>query len=80
LKRDALARERKPTVALRGVDADASVLVAARDNAARGRSSPTWFSSPADSRRRGPGIPAPASSRPTRRTACASKIATARVP
>jgi len=35
LKRDALARERKPTVALRGVDADASVLVAARDNAAR---------------------------------------------
>ena len=35
LKRAALARERKPVVALRGLDADGSVLGAARDNAAR---------------------------------------------
>jgi len=35
LKRDALARERKPTLVLRGLDADASVLPAARENAAR---------------------------------------------
>jgi 23S rRNA (guanine2445-N2)-methyltransferase / 23S rRNA (guanine2069-N7)-methyltransferase len=35
LKRDALARERKPALSLRGLDADASVLAAARENAAR---------------------------------------------
>jgi len=35
LKRDALARERKPSLSLRGLDADASVLAAARENAAR---------------------------------------------
>jgi 23S rRNA (guanine2445-N2)-methyltransferase / 23S rRNA (guanine2069-N7)-methyltransferase len=35
LKRDTLARERKPTLVLRGLDADASVLTAARENAAR---------------------------------------------
>jgi 23S rRNA (guanine2445-N2)-methyltransferase / 23S rRNA (guanine2069-N7)-methyltransferase len=35
LKRNALARERKPSSVLRGVDADAAVLVAARENAAR---------------------------------------------
>ena len=35
LKRTALARERPPTVVLRGLDADASVLAAARENAAR---------------------------------------------
>jgi 23S rRNA (guanine2445-N2)-methyltransferase / 23S rRNA (guanine2069-N7)-methyltransferase len=35
LKRQALARERQPTLLLRGVDADASVLPAARGNAAR---------------------------------------------
>jgi 23S rRNA (guanine2069-N7)-methyltransferase / 23S rRNA (guanine2445-N2)-methyltransferase len=34
-KRDALARERKPTFTLRGLDADAGVLPAARENAAR---------------------------------------------
>ncbi|HEU5135047.1 MAG TPA: bifunctional 23S rRNA (guanine(2069)-N(7))-methyltransferase RlmK/23S rRNA (guanine(2445)-N(2))-methyltransferase RlmL [Steroidobacteraceae bacterium] len=35
VKQDALAREQKPSLRLRGVDADASVLAAARDNAAR---------------------------------------------
>jgi len=35
VKNDALAREQKPSLILRGVDADASVLAAARDNAAR---------------------------------------------
>jgi 23S rRNA (guanine2445-N2)-methyltransferase / 23S rRNA (guanine2069-N7)-methyltransferase len=35
LKRDALAAERKPGLALRGLDADGSVLAAARENAAR---------------------------------------------
>jgi 23S rRNA (guanine2445-N2)-methyltransferase / 23S rRNA (guanine2069-N7)-methyltransferase len=35
LKRDALAREHRPTLRLRGLDADASVLAAARENAAR---------------------------------------------
>jgi 23S rRNA (guanine2445-N2)-methyltransferase / 23S rRNA (guanine2069-N7)-methyltransferase len=35
VKRDALAREHKPAFRLRGVDADAGVLAAARDNAAR---------------------------------------------
>jgi 23S rRNA (guanine2445-N2)-methyltransferase / 23S rRNA (guanine2069-N7)-methyltransferase len=34
-KREALAREVKPTLRLRGVDADAGVLAAARENAAR---------------------------------------------
>jgi 23S rRNA (guanine2445-N2)-methyltransferase / 23S rRNA (guanine2069-N7)-methyltransferase len=34
-KRDALAAERKPGLALRGLDADGSVLAAARENAAR---------------------------------------------
>ena len=35
VKREALAREQKPTLRLRGVDSDSRVLVAARDNAAR---------------------------------------------
>jgi 23S rRNA (guanine2445-N2)-methyltransferase / 23S rRNA (guanine2069-N7)-methyltransferase len=35
VKQDALAREQKPTLKLRGVDADGSVLTAARENAAR---------------------------------------------
>jgi 23S rRNA (guanine2445-N2)-methyltransferase / 23S rRNA (guanine2069-N7)-methyltransferase len=35
LKRGALARERQPTLSLRGLDADASVLAAARGNAVR---------------------------------------------
>ena len=35
VKRDALARERRPTFTLRGLDADAAVLAAARENAAR---------------------------------------------
>ena len=35
VKQDSLARERKPSLTIRGVDADASVLGAARDNAAR---------------------------------------------
>ncbi len=35
VKNDALAREQKPTLRLRGVDADSAVLGAARDNAAR---------------------------------------------
>ncbi|HEU4778622.1 MAG TPA: bifunctional 23S rRNA (guanine(2069)-N(7))-methyltransferase RlmK/23S rRNA (guanine(2445)-N(2))-methyltransferase RlmL [Steroidobacteraceae bacterium] len=35
VKGDALAREQKPALRLRGVDADTSVLAAARDNAAR---------------------------------------------
>lgn len=35
VKGDALAREQKPTLRLRGVDADSRVLVAARENAAR---------------------------------------------
>jgi len=35
LKRQALARERQPTLLLRGLDADAAVLPAARGNAAR---------------------------------------------
>jgi len=35
VKHDALARELKPSLRLRGVDADASVLAAARENAAR---------------------------------------------
>jgi 23S rRNA (guanine2445-N2)-methyltransferase / 23S rRNA (guanine2069-N7)-methyltransferase len=35
VKRDALARERKPAFTLRGLDADAAVLPAARENAAR---------------------------------------------
>jgi 23S rRNA (guanine2445-N2)-methyltransferase / 23S rRNA (guanine2069-N7)-methyltransferase len=35
VKRDALAREQKPAFRLRGVDGDASVLAAARENAAR---------------------------------------------
>jgi 23S rRNA (guanine2445-N2)-methyltransferase / 23S rRNA (guanine2069-N7)-methyltransferase len=35
LKRDALARECKPALSLRGLDADAAVLVAARENAVR---------------------------------------------
>jgi 23S rRNA (guanine2445-N2)-methyltransferase / 23S rRNA (guanine2069-N7)-methyltransferase len=35
VKNDALAREQKPSLRLRGVDADASVLAAARENAAR---------------------------------------------
>jgi 23S rRNA (guanine2445-N2)-methyltransferase / 23S rRNA (guanine2069-N7)-methyltransferase len=35
VKRDALAREQKPAFRLRGVDTDAGVLAAARDNAAR---------------------------------------------
>jgi 23S rRNA (guanine2445-N2)-methyltransferase / 23S rRNA (guanine2069-N7)-methyltransferase len=35
VKREALAREQKPAYRLRGVDADASVLTAARENAAR---------------------------------------------
>jgi len=35
VKHDALAREQKPALRLRGVDADAGVLAAARDNAAR---------------------------------------------
>ena len=35
VKRDALARERRPAFTLRGLDADAAVLAAARENAAR---------------------------------------------
>jgi 23S rRNA (guanine2445-N2)-methyltransferase / 23S rRNA (guanine2069-N7)-methyltransferase len=35
VKHDALAREKKPQLRLRGVDADVAVLAAARDNAAR---------------------------------------------
>jgi 23S rRNA (guanine2445-N2)-methyltransferase / 23S rRNA (guanine2069-N7)-methyltransferase len=35
VKQDALAREHKPSLRLRGVDADTAVLAAARDNAAR---------------------------------------------
>jgi len=35
VKQDALAREQKPSLRLRGVDADTAVLAAARDNAAR---------------------------------------------
>jgi len=35
VKREALAREQKPTLKLRGVDSDSRVLVAARENAAR---------------------------------------------
>jgi 23S rRNA (guanine2445-N2)-methyltransferase / 23S rRNA (guanine2069-N7)-methyltransferase len=35
VKRDALARERKPAMTIRGLDTDERVLVAARDNAAR---------------------------------------------
>jgi 23S rRNA (guanine2445-N2)-methyltransferase / 23S rRNA (guanine2069-N7)-methyltransferase len=35
VKHEALSRERKPAMRLRGVDADARVLAAARDNAAR---------------------------------------------
>jgi 23S rRNA (guanine2445-N2)-methyltransferase / 23S rRNA (guanine2069-N7)-methyltransferase len=35
VKADALARERKPILKLRGTDSDAAVLAAARDNAAR---------------------------------------------
>jgi 23S rRNA (guanine2445-N2)-methyltransferase / 23S rRNA (guanine2069-N7)-methyltransferase len=35
VKREALAREQKPTLRLRGIDADSRVLAPARDNAAR---------------------------------------------
>ena len=35
VKRESLARERKPTLRLRGVDSDSGVLAAARENAAR---------------------------------------------
>ena len=35
VKHETLAREKKPTLRLRGIDADSRVLVAARDNAAR---------------------------------------------
>jgi 23S rRNA (guanine2445-N2)-methyltransferase / 23S rRNA (guanine2069-N7)-methyltransferase len=35
MKRDALARERKPAILLRGLDVDSAVLVAARENAVR---------------------------------------------
>ena len=83
VKRDALARERKPAFTLRGLDADAA---RARRRRARMPRAPALGGAgqlraaaslrdarPAVERRR-------ASSPPIRRTACASKIATARAP